>query len=199
MLSLALLTLLGYGTPDSETASNLFGMFHTFHFLHIIFAATGVVAAYRRYAKDFLGVLIVGTVVPLVFCTLSDAVMPYLGGRMCGLPMQFHWCLTDHFSTIMLFLIVGAINGYVVSIHKESTGLFSSHASHFIHIFISAFASTLYLVASGFTAWSGHIGFVFLYLLVAVLVPCTIADVVVPLWFGLQRGSVDDEIGRAHV
>lgn len=193
VLSLALLSLLGYGSPDKGSASELFGIFHTFHFMHIIFAATGVVVAYRRYAKDMLGALIVGTVVPLVFCTLSDAIMPYLGGRMCGLDMRFHWCLTDHFSTIMLFLFIGVINGYVVSVHKEETGLFSSHMSHFIHIFISAFASALYLVASGFTAWSAHIGFVFLYLLVAVLVPCTLADVVVPLWCGMQRGGANEE------
>lgn len=191
--SLALLSLLGLSKTVSGDSGVLIDMFHTFHFLHLIFAATGTVYAYRQHARGLLGTFVMGSVVPLFFCTLSDAVMPYLGGRLCGLDMVFHWCLTDHFSTIAVFILIGILNGYVVSIHGNNSKVFSSHFSHFAHIFISAFASALYLVGSGFTSWSSHAGFVFLYLLVAVLVPCTLADVVVPLWWGMRRGSDHEE------
>ena len=56
-----------------------------------------------------------------------------------------------------------------------------SLSSHATHIFISSLASTFYLISHGFTNWYVSIGNVFVLLIIAVVVPCTLADVVVPM------------------
>ena len=49
--------------------------------------------------------------------------------------------------------------------------------------FVSSLASTFYLVAHGFAHWHTQIGLVFLSLIVAVVIPCTLSDLVVPMTF----------------
>lgn len=163
----------------------LHGLFHSLHFLHILFAATGTVIAYRRHGGGLFGALLVGTIVPTIFCTLSDAVMPYVGGQLFGVHMHFHWCFRDHALTVLPFLVLGVFNGILMSMHDDAGQDRYMVTSHFAHIFISAFASTVYLISHGFSAWQDHLAYVFVFLLCAVLIPCTFADVVVPVWFGL--------------
>ena len=56
-------------------------LFHNFHFLHLLFAAASTILMFRRYSSNFLMRLLVGFTVPAVFCTVSDAFLPYLGGK----------------------------------------------------------------------------------------------------------------------
>jgi hypothetical protein len=35
-------------------------LFHSFHFIHILFAATGTIVTFRRFSKNYLRALIVG-------------------------------------------------------------------------------------------------------------------------------------------
>jgi len=186
-LSLIVLSLLGYGSVTTQDWPRLHGLFHTLHFFHILFAATGTVVVFRKYSRSLLGALLTGTFVPVAFCTLSDAVIPYLGGVLYGLDMHFHWCFMDHLATILPFLGLGLLNGIVMGLHGEGKQSIYSAAAHFSHIFISAFASTVYLVSFGFYQWQSHMGLVFVYLLIAVLIPCTLADIVVPVWFGMRH------------
>lgn len=162
-------------------------LFHNFHYLHLLFAGTGTVLMFRRYSKSIVMGIGVGFFVPAVFCTLSDAILPYLGGRMLDLEMQFHWCFINHLPTVLPFLIVGMINGWVMSTHPSNRQLFYSAGFHFLHIFISALASVLYLVSFGFTHWWSQMGFVFIYMILAVLIPCTLADIVVPMLFAKTK------------
>jgi hypothetical protein len=190
-LSLVFLTLLGFG--KTYTHGQMHALFHTLHFLHILFASTGTVLVFLKHGGRLWAALGVGFIVPAVFCTLSDAIMPYLGGVLCGIPMQFHFCFRDHFSTIFLFLVVGVINGIVMSKHDEEGQKRYAATAHFLHIFISAFASTVYMISHGFGDWYNHMTFVFCFLLVAVLVPCTLADVIVPTLFGKLHGRVSQK------
>ena len=48
-LSLIALSVLGYGALDASTASHAHGLFHTLHFLHILFASTGTVIVFRKF------------------------------------------------------------------------------------------------------------------------------------------------------
>ena len=158
-------------------------LFHSFHFMHIVFAATGTLITFFRFSKNIVKGLLVGILSSMTFCTLSDAVLPYLGGRLLGVNMHFHLCFFSELDKVLPFLIVGLINGYVMSKHHASKQSFYSTSSHFIHILISSFASMFYLVAHGFVDWSANIGFVFLFLIFAVVIPCTFSDVVVPMAF----------------
>ena len=184
-MSLVALSLLGYGTVTPDVAHGMHGLFHTLHFLHILFAGTGTVIVYRKYGGGTLGALVVGTIVPFIFCTLSDAIMPYFGGKLFGLHMHFHWCFRDHLSTVLPFLAIGVLNGLLMSQGSQEGRDRYIATSHFLHIFISAFASTVYMISHGFYSWQDHMSYVFMFLMIAVLLPCTLADVVVPTWFGL--------------
>ena len=72
----------------------------------------------------------------------------------------------------------------VMSFHDAEGQRRYASTAHFLHIFISAFASTIYMISHGFSDWYEHMAFVFCFLLIAVLIPCTLADVVVPAFFG---------------
>jgi hypothetical protein len=185
-LAIIALTLLSASvTSDAKTAHRLF---HSFHYLHILFAATGTVLMFRKYSKSVVWSLLVGTLVPAIFCTVSDSLLPFLGGSALNLHMHFHWCFISHLDSVLPFLLMGVLNGWVMSAHEESRQIFYSIGFHFSHIFISSMASILYLVSFGFDQWWNHMGFVFGYIIIVVLVPCTLADIVVPIIFAqVQR------------
>jgi hypothetical protein len=97
--------------------------------------------------------------------------------------MHFHICFYSELSNVLPFLFVGIITGFVLSANHSSKQGGYSLTSHTVHIFVSALASAFYLVGHGFTNWYAHIGMVFLSLIIAVVVPCTLSDVVVPIMF----------------
>lgn len=164
-------------------------LFHSFHFMHLVFAATGTIVMFRRFSHNVLWALIIGTLSPVLFCTLSDSVLPYLGGRALGVDMHFHMCFITEIANVIPFLVVGIINGWVLSSHHTSKQGFYSVFSHAIHIFVSSLAATFYLVAHGFTDWYHQIGAVFVFILVAVVIPCTLSDIVVPMAFAKARNK----------
>lgn len=189
-LSLICVSILTYIGEDPILGALKAGrLFHSLHFMHLLFAGTGVILTYRKYSKSFIGSVLVGVLVPTVFCTLSDAIIPYWGGKLANLDMEFHWCFLSHISTVLPFLAAGLLNGWVISLHSENKHMFYSTWSHFAHIFISSMASVFYLVSFGFDKWYDHFGFVFLFLIVAVIMPCTLSDLVVPMLCAGKRGK----------
>jgi len=156
-------------------------LFHSFHFMHIAFAATGTLITFFRYSKNVVRALFVGIFSSTFFCLLSDVFMPYVGGMLLGMDMHLHICFASELANVIPFMFVGIVNGFVMSRHEEGRQGFYSIFSHFAHIFISSLASIFYLVSHGFFHWQDHIGYVFLLLIVAVVVPCTLSDVVVPM------------------
>lgn len=186
-LSILVLSFMGLGTIDTTV---LHSLFHSFHYLHLLFAGTGAVLVFRKYSTSILGALLVGTLVPATFCTLSDSILPFIGGYYLGLDMHFHWCFLSHLQSVLPFLLVGILNGFAMSRHSKSQQLFYSQGSHFLHILISAMASMLYFVGFGFADWQHHLGFVFLFMIGAVLIPCTLSDVVVPMFFAKHTALI---------
>lgn len=158
-------------------------LFHCFHFMHITFAATGTIITFFRFSKGFIKALIIGTICPAFFCMLSDVLLPYLGARMLGVSMKLHICFVSDISKIVPFLIVGIVNGFIMSRHRTSMQPMYSVFSHSVHTLVSSLASSFYLVSHGFTGWHQHIGFVFMFLILAVVLPCSMSDVVVPILF----------------
>jgi len=183
---IAMLSCLWFVVGNTETkaiqqASHL--LFHSFHFMHIVFAATGTVITYLRFSKNIFKALLVGVFTASVFCTLSDAVLPYLGGTLLGVHMHFHLCFFSELKNVLPFLCIGLLNGVVMSRHHSSVQSMYSAFSHFVHILVSSFASLFYLVSNGYVHWYHDIGIVFMFLIVAVVIPCTFSDVIVPMAF----------------
>ena len=165
-------------------------LFHVFHYLHLLFAGAGVILSFRSYSSRVIPSLVIGFCVPSFFCTLSDAIIPYFGGKVLKVSMHFHWCFRDHFLTVIPFLASGIALGWAVNHHAKKNKMYFLLFSHISHILISSMASTLYLVTFGFLNIWSQVHMVFLFLLVAVLVPCTLSDVVVPILFA--KGACKD-------
>jgi len=155
-------------------------LFHAFHFMHILFASTGTVITFRRFSKNIWKMIAVGTICPIVFCALSDIVIPYIAGRLLGVAMDFHICFYSELINVVPFLCMGIINGFAMSYHTQSHGAYANF-SHMSHIFVSSLAATFYLMSHGFIDWYLQIGMVFVFLVIAVVVPCTLSDIVVPI------------------
>lgn len=148
--------------------------------MHILFASTSVVLAFRRRSGNILGAIIIGMILPAIFCTASDALVPYWGISMFGLNVHFHWCFGKHFFSVYPFLVGGIVAGLILS-HNRSKNLFIySMISHVSHSLVSSMASLFYLVGFGFNTWHKHLGLIFVVLLFAVVVPCLLSDLIVP-------------------
>lgn len=170
--------------PERESICQGYGMlFHSFHFLHILFAATGTIITFSRFSNSLSKALLVGTICPAFFCILSDIVLPNLAGRLLGVNMDLHICLHRELHNILPFLFVGILNGLVLRTHHTSMLKVFSISSHFIHILISSLASLFYMVSHGFVHWYAQMGYVFFALVIAIVIPCTLSDVVVPMYF----------------
>ena len=194
-LSLIILSLLDFLKAGSLMIDNhkVFGqLFHSFHFIHIVFAAAGSLITYYRFSKNVLHGLITSVFSASVFCILSDVLIPYVGGQFLGVDMHLHICFISELPNILPFLFMGLLTGLAMTRHHghsdnstnntkdefKETGLWS----HFAHILVSSLASSFYLVSHGFSNWSHSIGLIFLLLIIAVVVPCTLSDVVVPMF-----------------
>lgn len=158
-------------------------LFHTFHFLHIIFALTGSLVMFARFSKKRCFGMVISLISALVFCTLSDVVLPYVAGTLLGVHMHFHICFIEEYHNIIPFLLIGLLNGWVLSQHGVDAQRWYSVGSHFGHILISSLASLFYLVSEGFYTWYPQMGLLFIFLIIAVVIPCTLADVIVPMKF----------------
>lgn len=184
-LGLSILSFVSYftmnGWEQDVVQDGADTLFHSFHFMHIAFAATGTLITFFRFSKNVFRALLVGVLSSTFFCLLSDVFLPYIGGMVFGMDMHLHICFQSELANVLPFLFVGVINGFVMSRHEAARQASYSTFSHFAHIFISSLASIFYLVSHGFFHWQDHIGYVFLVLIVAVVVPCTLSDVVVPM------------------
>lgn len=182
LIVLNFMDFVAVGKDSSNLEPIWFGLFHSFHFMHITFAAVGTLLSFSKLSKNLFRGLVLSAVTATGFCMLSDIVFPYLGGRLLGVPMTFHICFFHEFANIIPFLIVGLLTGMALSKHDHgSKGTFGLW-SHFAHIFVSSLASSFYMVSNGFNDWSNQIGYVFLVLIVAVVIPCTLSDVAAPMF-----------------
>lgn len=186
----------GHAHDHHDSGAHL--LFHSFHFLHIIFAVTGSLITFSRFSKNIVKGAIVSILSSLFFCTISDVVLPYLSGTLLGVHMHFHLCLQSEWHNVIPLLLIGLVNGIVMSRHSSSIKAFYSVSSHFGHILISSLASLFYLVSEGLENWYPQMGVLFLFLIVAVVVPCTLADVVVPMIFAKSRKKHEKHSPREY-
>lgn len=192
MVVLSLLDYVSYSSLPRSLPISCKGyhmLFHSFHFLHILFAATGTVITYSRFAKNpsLWKVLLVGSISPMIFCVLSDVVLPYLSGKILGVDMEFHICFHRELRNVVPFLVMGILNGLILRTHHTSMLRMFSLGSHFTHILISSLASLFYMVSHGFSDWYSQMGYVFLFLVGAIIIPCTLSDVIVPMYLAGKK------------
>lgn len=154
-------------------------LFHIFHPLHILASAATTTAVYWIHRRKVINAIIIGVLGAIVICSLSDIIFPFLGGRLLSVKMHFHLCVLQHPLTLIPFLLVGVIAGFVSPEVLENSTIYS----HSAHILLSTMASLVYLVSFGFTEWMHFIGSVFVIVVLVVLIPCCLSDIVFPLMF----------------
>ena len=163
-----------------EMAHNLFYVFHP---MHVVLSALVTSSMYRFYkcsadkgkCNIFL-LLIVGYVGSVGIATLSDSVSPFLGETLLNMPhREMHAGFIEKWWLINPLAIAGIAYAYFRPATKFP------HAGH---VLISTWASLFHMIMAGdqgFTWYSYLAVFVFLFL--AVWLPCCISDIVFPLLF----------------
>ena len=162
-------------------------LFYSLHPLHIVFSALVTTAMYRRHKKGRLWVaILIGYSGSIGIATLSDAIIPYLGGSILNIPMEFHLPFIETeampFIGIPKWIIVNgsAIIGIAIASWRPFTKL-----PHMGHVLLSTWASLFGFIAFGVADWISMLPFVFLFLFIAVWIPCCVSDIVYPLlWVG---------------
>jgi type III secretory pathway component EscS len=158
-------------------------LFYTFHPLHIVFSALVTTALYRKQkgSRPWL-IIIVGYTGSIGIATLSDAIIPYLGGNALNIAMEFHLPFLETeimpYIGIPEWIIVNAaaVIGIAIGYFKPATKL-----PHMGHVLLSTWASLFSFTAFGVADWIPVLPFVFLFLFFAVWLPCCVSDIIYPL------------------
>ena len=158
-------------------------LFYTLHPLHIVLSALATTAIYRQHKRGKLWVtILIGYTGSIGIATLSDIIIPYLGGSALNIPMEFHLPFIETtkipFIGIEKWIIVNAaaVIGIAIAYWKPVTRL-----PHMGHVLLSTWASLFSFTAFGVANWIPLLPFIFLFLFLAVWLPCCISDIVYPL------------------
>ena len=148
--------------------------FYTLHPIHVLLSALVTTAMYRRYKKGKLWVaILIGWTGSVGIATISDAIIPYLGGTLLHVPMEFEVPFIEKWWINLL-----ALAGIGIGYWRQTTKI-----PHLGHVLLSTWASLFYFTAFGIADWINLLPFVFLFLFLAVWIPCCLSDIVYPLLF----------------
>ena len=149
--------------------------FYTSHPLHVLLSALVTTAMYMRYKKGkFWAAVLIGWTGSIGIATISDAIIPYLGGTLLHIAMEFEVPFIEHW-----WVNLAALAGIAIGYWKQTTKI-----PHLGHVLLSTWASLFYIVAFGIADnWIPLLPFIFIILFLAVWIPCCLSDIVYPLLF----------------
>ncbi|MBN1161891.1 MAG: hypothetical protein JXA17_08090 [Dehalococcoidales bacterium] len=158
-------------------------LFYTFHPLHVIFSAMVTTAIFRKHENRKLWlVVIVGYVGSIGIATFSDAIIPFLEGKSLQIAMEFHlpfisteimpYFNVPHWVIVNSAAVIGIAIGYFK---------FATRLPHLVHVLISTWASLFGFTAFGTADWLPLLPIIFVFLFLAVWIPCCASDIVFPL------------------
>ena len=163
-----------------EMARNAFYIFHP---LHVVLSAIATSAIFQRYECptskikcNILVLLVIGYVGSVGIATLSDSVIPYIGETLLNLPNRgVHIGFIDQWYIVNPAAIVGVAIAYFLPRTKFP---------HSGHVLLSTWASLFHVIMAlgASILWYTYV-IIFLFLFVAVWLPCCISDIVFPLLF----------------
>ena len=179
IIVMVIVVLTNVPSSISETA------FYTLHPLHILLSALVTTAMYTRHSKGKLwAAILIGYAGSVGICTLSDAVIPYLEGTTLNIVISFHLPFIEtekipflglaEWQVVNSAALIGIALGYWKQITKFP---------HLGHVLLSTWASLFYFTAFGIASWLPLLPLIFIYLFLAVWIPCCLSDIVFPLLF----------------
>ena len=164
-------------------------LFFTFHPLHVIFSALVTTAMYRRFGRHRLWlVIVIGYLGSVGIATISDAFIPYLEGKTLSISMTFSvpflsTAIVPYFHLPEWLLVnAAAAIGIGLGLLGRQTRL-----PHMTHVLLSTWASLFGFTAFGTADWLPLLPVIFIFLFLAVWLPCCFSDIVFPLLFSGGR------------
>jgi hypothetical protein len=175
-------------------------VFYTLHPLHVVLSALVTTALYRRYSRGRLwAAILIGYLGSVGIATLSDAVIPFLGGSTLNIGIGFHapFLETEAFPYLgvskWVVINAAAAVGIAIGYWKQTTKF-----PHTGHVLLSTWASLFYFTAFGTAAWLPLLPIIFVFLFLAVWLPCCLSDIVFPLLFIRRVATGDDMAYTKH-
>ena len=168
--------------------------FHLFHPAHMLFSAAATAAMFHRYESKPLKALAIGLIGAIGVCGVSDIVVPHVSLVVLGVKTPWHICFWEHPTLALPFAAVGVF----VGIAAAGSVVRSTIISHSLHVFASTMASIFYMVGPlGMIAWIDQLGKVFIFVVVAVVIPCCVSDIVFPML--MSRAGRQRYVQTPHV
>jgi len=157
-------------------------IFYTLHPIHVVFSALVTTAMYKLHTKAKLwAAILIGYTGSIGIATLSDSIIPYLGAALLNVEIRFYAGFIEKWWLVNPIALIGITIGYL----KPTTKF-----PHSGHVLLSTWASLFYFTAFGIANWIPLLPFIFLFLFLAVWIPCCTSDIVFPLLFTKPcRGS----------
>ncbi|MBN2066033.1 MAG: hypothetical protein JW771_04400 [Candidatus Thermoplasmatota archaeon] len=178
-----------YGSWLPEVSSVSETVFYILHPTHVFLSALVTTTLYVRYGKKNIWlVLLIGYTGSIGIATISDSIIPYLGELMLDLPNS-----GPHIGFIEEPIItnIPAFIGIAIGYFKGYTKI--PHAGH---VLISTWASLFHIImAIGTTVSTIQLIGIFIFLFLAVWLPCCTSDIIYPLLFQKKSsGSCTTEV-----
>jgi len=171
LTGIIIMAIIVLGNVSSDVSHTIF---YTLHPIHVVLSALVTTAMYIRYRKGKIWVaILIGWTGSIGIATISDVVIPYLGGGLLHVQMGFHVPFIEKW-WINLLALIGIAIGY----WKQTTRI-----PHFGHVLLSTWASLFYFTAFGIADWIPLLPFILLFLFLAVWIPCCTSDIAYPLLF----------------
>ncbi len=151
--------------------------FFILHPLHIVLSAIVTTALYRLHRpKNIIPAILIGYFGSIGIATLSDSVIPFLGEWILNLPnKEIHLGFIEE----PWLTHPAAFLGILIAFLRPITRF-----PHYGHVLLSTWASLFHIfMALGATLTILQIGCIFIFLFLAVWIPCCLSDIVFPMLF----------------
>ncbi len=172
-----IIVIIAFSNVLPQVSQISYTVFYILHPTHVALSALVTTAMYKKYSNSRIwAAILIGYLGSISIATLSDSIIPYLGETLLGLENR-----GIHIGVIEepLLTIPAAFVGIAIAYWKPSTKF-----PHYGHVLISTWASLFHIImALGETVnWITFLA-IFLFLFLAVWLPCCTSDIVFPLLF----------------
>lgn len=160
-----------------------YNIFYTLHPLHILLSALATASMYNLRRAGNLktkpkvwSLFAIGYLGAIGIATLSDSIIPYLGEALLRMPRrEIHLGFIEKWWLINPIALIGIAMAY----RKPQTKF-----PHFGHVLLSTWASLFHIIMAAEGEFSLILYLpIFVFLFIAVWLPCCISDIIFPLLF----------------
>jgi hypothetical protein len=164
------------------------GIFYVFHPAHVLLSAIVTTSIFQHYARkrSILTIFLIGFIGSIGIGTLSDSLIPYVGELVLGMHIEVH---AHEHAGFAEKAHIGFIEGWYVVIPAAIVGVLIGYFRpktkfpHAGHVLLSTWASSFHMIMAMGGVSLLKIAGSFVFLFIAVIVPCCFSDIVFPLLF----------------